>query len=510
MWMEKNKTEELPSMTSENIEEKKLGIIFHNIKGDLVKPYLNLQSEELKQGYRKNHPELDDVLLLMIEINQNPRTKREKLLNERIKQDLMERGKLEIYDVKNKDVTLNRMQDIKRWMEERKSVKPPRAQIHMNNKRLQESELSDEQKEEKRLGNIYADIKNRVINPYEKLVTEKEKDEFKIYYPNIEEIIKIKNDIEKNNNPIKENQVKLIQIRQIKEWMKKNKTTKPPSTISDNEEEKKLGIALSNIRQSLLKPYKKLKSEEEKAEYIRQHPELEEVMATVEEIDKKNIPIYLQNAIAIKQWMEENNKTNPPRKQNNNKTVPKEEAELGNKLKTIRQRLIKPYEELENEGEKAEYRRKHPELEEVMAIVEEIDKKNNPIYLQNAIEIKKWMEENNKSIPPRRQNEKRTIPEGEARLGEALGSIRKRLIKPYKELKNEEEKAEYIRQHSKLEEVMAIVEEIDTKNKKKIKDTVKQNKDNLSEAMQVGEEFEAEILMAEKITERSASDGRRQ
>ena len=314
----------------------------------------------------------------------------------------------------------------------------------------------------------------------------------------------------KNNNPIKENQVKLIQIRQIKEWMKKNKTTKPPSTISDNEEEKKLGIALSNIRQSLLKPYKKLKSEEEKAEYIRQHPELEEVMATVEEIDKKNIPIYLQNAIAIKQWMEENNKTNPPRKQNNNKTVPKEEAELGNKLKTIRQRLIKPYEELENEGEKAEYRRKHPELEEVMAIVEEIDKKNNPIYLQNAIEIKKWMEENNKSIPPRRQNEKRTIPEGEARLGEALGSIRKRLIKPYKELKNEEEKAEYIRQHSKLEEVMAIVEEIDTKNKKKIKDTVKQNKDNLSEAMQVGEEFEAEILMAEKITERSASDGRRQ
>jgi len=57
---------------------------------------------------------------------------------------------------------------------------------------------------------------------------------------------------------------------------------------------------------------------------------------------------------------------------------------------------------------------------------------------------------------------------------------------------------------------MAIVEEIDTKNKKKIKDTVKQNKDNLSEAMQVGEEFEAEILMAEKITERSASDGRRQ
>ena len=60
---------------------------------------------------------------------------------------------------------------------------------------------------------------------------------------------------------------------------------------------------------------------------------------------------------------------------------------------------------------------------------------------------------------------------------------------------------------------MAIVEEIDRnnpKNKKKIKDTVKQNKDNLSEAMQVGEKLEAEILIAEKVAERSASDGRGQ
>ena len=60
---------------------------------------------------------------------------------------------------------------------------------------------------------------------------------------------------------------------------------------------------------------------------------------------------------------------------------------------------------------------------------------------------------------------------------------------------------------------MAIVEEIDwnnPKNKKKIKDTVKQKKGNLSEAIQVGEELEMEILIAEKVLERSASDGRGQ
>jgi len=43
---------------------------------------------------------------------------------------------------------------------------------------------------------------------------------------------------------------------------------------------------------------------------------------------------------------------------------------------------------------------------------------------------------------------------------------------------------------------------------KKIKDTVKQNKGNLSEAIQAGRELEAEILIAEKVSERSASDGR--
>ena len=47
-------------------------------------------------------------------------------------------------------------------------------------------------------------------------------------------------------------------------------------------------------------------------------------------------------------------------------------------------------------------------------------------------------------------------------------------------------------------------------SKKKIKDTVQQNKNNLSEVMQVGKRLEVEILMAEKVAERSTSDGRGQ
>ena len=47
-------------------------------------------------------------------------------------------------------------------------------------------------------------------------------------------------------------------------------------------------------------------------------------------------------------------------------------------------------------------------------------------------------------------------------------------------------------------------------SKKIIKNTIKENKDHLSDIVEAGEELEAEILMAEKVKERSASDGRGQ
>ncbi len=41
--------------------------------------------------------------------------------------------------------------------------------------------------------------------------------------------------------------------------MEKMQRTKPPSTVAKDLEEKRLGIALSNIRQSLIKPYMRVK-----------------------------------------------------------------------------------------------------------------------------------------------------------------------------------------------------------------------------------------------------------
>ena len=120
---------------------------------------------------------------------------------------------------------------------------------------------------------------------------------------------------------------------------------------------------------------------------------------------------YLEKAYAIKQWMEKNETTRPPR--SSGKDLSKEEQRLGEALQNIRGYLIKPYEKLKTEEAREEYRKKHPEIEEVKRIVEEIDRNNIPVKLQQARKIKEWMEENNTTMPPstrRKCNRRRTRP----------------------------------------------------------------------------------------------------
>ena len=77
----------------------------------------------------------------------------------------------------------------------------------------------------------------------------------------------------------------LINARAIEAWV--GDGTKLPSPTSKDQEERKLGVGLSSIRQKLLKPYMILETDEERAEYREKHPELEEVMKIVEKIDIK-------------------------------------------------------------------------------------------------------------------------------------------------------------------------------------------------------------------------------
>ena len=108
-----------------------------------------------------------------------------------------------------------------------------------------------------------------------------------------------------------------------------------------------------------------------------------EILRIVKEIDRNNIPILLQNARKIKEWIDKNGTTRPPRI--GGKDLPEEEQDMGIKLRNIRRCLIKPYSELKTEKEREGYicelesRKKEPitkeQFMEILGIIEEIDGK---------------------------------------------------------------------------------------------------------------------------------------
>ena len=208
---------------------------------------------------------------------------------------------------------------------------------------------------------------------------------------------------------------------------------------------------------------------------------------------------YLEKAYAIREWMEKNETTRPPR--SGGKDLSKEEQRLGEALQNIRRFLIKPYEKLKTEKEREEYRKKHPELEEVKRIIEEIDRNNVPVSLRNARKIKEWMEENGTARPPSKNSNNNV----EQKLGEVLGNIRNKLIKPYKVLKTEEEREGYINElenrkkepmtREQFMEILDIVEEID-KKRKNLTELIEQSKatqEKVEEAKKLESMYEQEL-----------------
>ncbi len=71
----------------------------------------------------------------------------------------------------------------------------------------------------------------------------------------------------------------------IKEWIEKSENAKFPSTGSKNEEEKRLGNALGNIRQYLIKPYMRFETDGEKEKFKEKHPEVDEVLDIISKLD---------------------------------------------------------------------------------------------------------------------------------------------------------------------------------------------------------------------------------
>ena len=138
----------------------------------------------------------------------------------------------------------------------------------------------------------------------------------------------------------------LLNAQNIKSYIEQH--GRKPSGASKDKQEKKLGIALSQIRKNLIKVYNELETEEERQNFRIQHPETDEVIKIITEIDENSLPPVLLNARRIKQWMEQRKTTKPPTANSKDD----EEAKLGRALQNIRVSLIKPYIRLRNRRRK--------------------------------------------------------------------------------------------------------------------------------------------------------------
>ena len=126
-------------------------------------------------------------------------------------------------------------------------------------------------------------------------------------------------------------------------------------------------------------------------------------------------------------------------------------------MSNLRRHLIKPYLSLQTEEEKEKFRSEHPEIDEVLEIIDErIDANNIHPYIRNIRAIKEWIDKSGDTKPP----SAKSTDEEERKLGTAWGTLKHNLIKPYLELKTEEEKEQFRDKHPEIDEVLKIVNEI--------------------------------------------------
>jgi len=440
-WIEKSGDTKPPSRYSKDEEEKRLGMQLGSIRQQLIKSYMELKTEKEREEYKEKHPEIDEVLEIIKEIDRN-----------------------------NISPYLKNARAIKEWIEKSGDTKPPTQ--------------TAKDEEEKRRGSNLTNIRHCFLKPYMELETEEERENFREKHPEIDEVLEIIKEIDSNNIP-----QNLRNARAIKEWIEKSGDTKPPTQTAKDEEEKRLGNQLYGIRKNLIKPYMQLKTEEERENFREKHPEIDEALGIIKEIDRNNISPYLKNARAIKEWIEKSGDTKPP----SLKAKDEETKRLGKALSTIRQQLIKPYMQLKTEKEREEYKEKHPELEEVLEIINEIDSNNIPQNLRNARAIKEWIEKSGDTKTPSLTSK----DEEEKRLGSALSTIRHQWIKPYMQLKTEEQKEKFGEEHPEIDEVLEIISDIDTqcgtKKQKELAILIRQDLEK-RQALQKAKELESSYM----------------
>ena len=209
-----------------------------------------------------------------------------------------------------------------------------------------------------------------------------------------------------------------------------------PSTIAEDEEEKKLGKVLNNIR-------RKMKQYEGQEIVNIPNREYREILEIINRLDKEyGLGELLKNALKIEKWCKENyvEKEIYERRLPSTYAENEEEKKLGQALGNIR-RKMKQYKgqeiaDIQNEEDR-----------QTLEILERLDREYGlGKLLKNALKIEKWCKENcgEKEIYERRLPSTYAKNEEEKKLGKALGSIRRKM-KQYKgqeiaDIQNEEDR----------------------------------------------------------------------
>ena len=445
-WMKKNNTVKPPSPTSKDAEENRLGNSLISIRKEMIKPYMQ-KTEEEKEQYRKTtNPYIDEIIAIVEKIDEN-----------------------------NIPVFIINMRELGLWLKEKKEY----------------PKQSSKEKKEKKLAFDFSKSRTRWLKMWYELPQEK-RNMYLNTYPELNIALNAINHAEKIKKG-KESNLEIL--KRIQLYMDKKGTTLPPSNTAKDEEGRKLGVRLSHIKGDIIKPYMELKTEEEKAEFRKKHPDIEEIVAIVAQIDENNIPIYLKNIREIDEWMEQRETTKSPDKRSEDEI----EAKLGRTLRYIRQCVVKPYMEIDTEEERSEYRDAHPGLEETLAIVAKIDENYVPKPLKNLLDLQEYMKRNGRTQPP---SGKTKDAEGK-RLGTALSTIRHDIIKPYMELKTEEEKAEFRKKHPRFDDILEIVTSIDmqsrSENRRELAFLLKKD---LEKRRELQEAKKLEAMYAQELSKR--------
>ena len=213
----------------------------------------------------------------------------------------------------------------------------------------------------------------------------------------------------------------------IEKWCKENYGEKEiyerrlPSKSSKDEEEKKLGDALSTLR-------KKMKKYEGQEISNIQNKEDREIFEIIERLDKEyGLGESLKNALKIEEWCKEKfgEKEIYERRLPSKSSKDEEEKKLGQALHNLRTKMRK-YEGQEIADIQNEEDRK------ILEVIDRLDREYRlGELLKNALKIEKWCKENygEKEIYERRLPSSTAENEEEKKLGDALSTLRKKMKK---------------------------------------------------------------------------------